>query len=58
MPIETTKLVATSPIPIVSMVEFKGRLFVATREAVFERDEDGVFRKVQFEYVREVPHAD
>ncbi len=51
---ETVKgmeLVATSPLPIVSMAVFRDRLFVATSDGVFERGEDGVFRECRFEYV-------
>jgi hypothetical protein len=39
------------PTPVVSMVEHKGRLFVATTVAVWERGDDGVFRKCKFEMV-------
>lgn len=33
---------------VVSLVEFKGRLFVAYPTGVFERQEDGKFRECQF----------
>jgi hypothetical protein len=42
------ELIATTPQTIVSMCVFKDRLFVATSEGVFERDEDGVFREMRF----------
>jgi hypothetical protein len=41
--------VAFAATPIVSMVEFKGRLFVALANGVFERGDDGVFRECKFE---------
>lgn len=50
-----TELVAKSPVPIVSMVVFKGRLFVATREGVFERRDDGEFHEMKFAVVSEPP---
>lgn len=43
-----TELVATSPVPVVGMVTFKDRLFVATSEGVFERQDDGAFHEVRF----------
>jgi hypothetical protein len=42
-------LQATSQVPVVSMVVFNDRLFVATAEGVFERGQDGVFRECRFE---------
>ena len=35
-------------VPIVSMVEFEGRLFVARSDGVFERRSDGKFYQVEF----------
>lgn len=34
--------------PIVAMVEFEGRLFVARPDGVFERRSDGKFYQVEF----------
>ena len=34
--------------PVVSMVEFEGRLFVARSDGVFERRSDGKFYQVEF----------
>jgi hypothetical protein len=36
-------------VPPPSMCVFKDRLFVAMANAVFERDDDGVFRECKFE---------
>lgn len=47
IPYRAAKLIAKSPAPIVSMVVFHDRLFVATSDAVFERDEGGEFHEVR-----------
>lgn len=47
-PPRNMELVATSKVPIISMVVFKDRLFVATSEGVFERGDDGAFHEMQF----------
>lgn len=39
------RLIASTPVPIISMCIFKDRLFVATSEGVFERGDDGVFHE-------------
>lgn len=44
------KLIGTSPAPIVSMCVFKDRLFIATTNGVFERDEQGDFQEVRLVY--------
>lgn len=40
------ELVGGSPVPIVSMVVFNDRLYVATAEGVFVKGEDDRFRRL------------
>jgi hypothetical protein len=47
-PVSGMDLIATSPHPIVSMVSFDDRLFIATAGGVFERLADGKFHELKF----------
>ena len=47
LPYHRVEPIAKFPTPVIGLCVFKDRLFVATKEAVFERMEDGSFHEVR-----------